>query len=101
MCLKTGSIESFKILKAWYNIAYFLVEFYIMNPQYTIQIKREFCSAHYLNGHSGRCANMHGHTYEVTVEVTAFALDELGLGIDSIHIKRVLHQFVNSSIINV
>lgn len=47
-----------------------------------IRIKRIFTfdSAHYLPGHSGKCAGMHGHTYklEVTVARNDGQLNESG-----------------------
>lgn len=36
---------------------------------YTIKTKSEFDSAHFLKDYNGRCANIHGHRWYITVEV--------------------------------
>lgn len=35
-----------------------------------IGIQRHFDAAHYLPNYSGRCSNLHGHTYKVQVRIT-------------------------------
>lgn len=41
-----------------------------------------FDAAHRILGHSGKCAYLHGHTYRLTVTVSAGALDALGMVMD-------------------
>ena len=38
---------------------------------YVLRTKSEFDSAHFLKDYDGRCANIHGHRWRVTVEVGA------------------------------
>ena len=38
---------------------------------YILKVKAEFDSAHFLKDYEGRCANIHGHRWVVTVEVSA------------------------------
>jgi len=41
---------------------------------YTVFVSGSFSAAHRLPGHPGPCANMHGHNFEVTVELAASTL---------------------------
>ena len=38
---------------------------------YILKVKSEFDSAHFLKDYEGRCANIHGHRWVVTVEVSS------------------------------
>ena len=45
-----------------------------MTTNLTIGKTYSFDAAHQLVGHNGKCANVHGHTYEVTVEVSGLQI---------------------------
>lgn len=45
---------------------------------YTLVTKSEFDSAHFLKGYQGKCANIHGHRWTVSVETGSEALTEEG-----------------------
>lgn len=47
----------------------------------TVSQKFEFHAAHFLVWHTGKCKNLHGHTYRVQVDVRG-ALDDRGIVID-------------------
>jgi 6-pyruvoyltetrahydropterin/6-carboxytetrahydropterin synthase len=65
-----------------------------MAAQYKIKTVVHFSAAHVLVGYAGACDRVHGHNYEVHVEVVADQLDELGMGIDFEDIKRASHEAV-------
>ena len=45
---------------------------------YILKTRSEFDSAHFLKGYEGKCANIHGHRWIVTVEVGSEKLEEQG-----------------------
>lgn len=54
---------------------------------YELTVSETFSAAHQLRGYNGECENLHGHNWIVEVKVKAYALDEIGLGIDFKEIK--------------
>jgi 6-pyruvoyltetrahydropterin/6-carboxytetrahydropterin synthase len=58
-----------------------------MSARYTITTVVHFSAAHVLHGYEGACDRVHGHNYELRVEVVADALDALGMGLDFERIK--------------
>ena len=59
-----------------------------------LQTKKHFFdSAHFLEGHSGRCANMHGHTW--TVVATIEGEPQGGMFIDFHILNKVLAEIVD------
>jgi|GEM_PF-25081 len=47
-----------------------------------LTIESEFSAAHQLRNYCGRCENMHGHNWRVTVSVQADTLDHRGMAMD-------------------
>lgn len=45
---------------------------------YILTTRAEFDSAHFLFGYEGKCSNIHGHRWEVVIEVAADNLEEQG-----------------------
>ena len=70
---------------------------------FKLVVKKEFSSAHILNGHPGDCKRMHGHNWLVEAEVQGNNINEIGMVIDFKDIKNNLktiiskldHQFLN------
>ena len=70
---------------------------------FKLVVKKEFSSAHILNGHPGDCKRMHGHNWLVEAEVQGNNINEIGMVIDFKDIKKNLkaiiakldHQFLN------
>ncbi len=60
------------------------------NRQYLVRVSTEFAAAHVLRGYAGACERVHGHTWKVEVEVVAAELDALGMGIDTLELRRAL-----------
>ena len=64
---------------------------------YYLRIKEHFDAAHALIGYPGECKNLHGHTWDVEVEVKGTKLDEVGIVYDFKDLKdnllSILKQF--------
>jgi 6-pyruvoyltetrahydropterin/6-carboxytetrahydropterin synthase len=57
---------------------------------WTLKVRDRFSAAHFLRGYKGKCEKVHGHTFQVEVEVRAAVLDESGIGVDFTEIKTAL-----------
>jgi 6-pyruvoyltetrahydropterin/6-carboxytetrahydropterin synthase len=49
---------------------------------YHLSVDGRFSAAHFLRGYQGDCGRMHGHSWKVTVTVSARETGELGMAID-------------------
>lgn len=58
-----------------------------MSPRYTLKVVSDFAAAHRLVNYPGECSRLHGHNWKLEVEVTATALDNVGMAIDFKAIK--------------
>lgn len=56
---------------------------------YQLTVRRRFCAAHFLREYAGKCANMHGHNYDVEITVTGPELDEIGMLMDFGELKSI------------
>ena len=54
---------------------------------YELIIHLGFAAAHNLRGYQGRCENLHGHNWKITVKVAAPRLDDLGMVMDFKELK--------------
>lgn len=59
-----------------------IVNIETMAARYTLRILTDFAAAHALRQYDGECARLHGHNWKVEVEVSASALNEVGMGVD-------------------
>ncbi len=57
---------------------------------WTLKVRDRFSAAHFLKGYKGKCEKVHGHTFQVEVEVVVSELDEAGIGVDFAKIKKTL-----------
>ena len=57
---------------------------------WTLKVRDKFQAAHYLRGYKGKCEKIHGHTFQVEVEIGVGELDPTGIGIDFTDIKKRL-----------
>ncbi len=55
-----------------------------------LKVKDRFQAAHFLKEYRGKCERLHGHTFQVEVEVETRKLDGTGIGIDFMEIKKKL-----------
>lgn len=57
-------------------------------------IKLSFDAAHCIRGHSGKCANLHGHRWEVEVILFGEEIDSMGMLADFSVLKRQLMEII-------
>lgn len=49
---------------------------------YELSVKKHFSAAHHLSGYNGKCAEMHGHNWEIDVFVAGEKLNDIGILLD-------------------
>lgn len=59
-----------------------------------LKVRDRFSAAHFLREYKGKCENIHGHTFQVEVEIAVPELDPTGLGIDFTIIKKKLGEIL-------
>lgn len=57
---------------------------------WTLKVRDKFSAAHYLKGYKGKCEKVHGHTFQVEVEIAVRELDRTGIGFDFTEVKKLL-----------
>lgn len=57
-----------------------------------LKVEYRFSAAHFLREYKGKCERLHGHTFRVEVRVEVNELNETGIGIDFLEIKKELAQ---------
>jgi 6-pyruvoyltetrahydropterin/6-carboxytetrahydropterin synthase len=57
---------------------------------WTLKVRDKFQAAHFLKEYRGKCEKLHGHTFQVEVQIEVRKLDHTGLGIDFTVIKQKL-----------
>ncbi len=70
---------------------------------FEVSVEQSFAAGHALRNYHGKCENVHGHNYKVRVTVAGERLDETGLLVDFVEIKRLMtvaidyldHRFIN------
>ncbi len=55
-----------------------------------LRVRDKFSAAHFLREYKGKCEKVHGHTFQVEVDLEVRELDATGIGIDFTEIKRLL-----------
>ena len=58
-------------------------------------VKKEFSSAHILNGYPGDCKRMHGHNWTVEAKVEGENINKIGMVIDFKDIKNSLVEIIS------
>jgi 6-pyruvoyltetrahydropterin/6-carboxytetrahydropterin synthase len=61
---------------------------------FEVMIERNFSSAHQLRGYKGKCENLHGHNYKIEIYARGRELNDIGLLIDFVDLKRAADQVV-------
>jgi len=56
---------------------------------YELVYHTRFAAAHKLRGYEGKCENLHGHNWDVTVKVSADKLDDIGMVLDFRELKAI------------
>lgn len=57
---------------------------------WTLKVRDKFSAAHYLEEYKGKCEKVHGHTFQVEVEIAVRELDRTGIGFDFAVVKKTL-----------
>jgi 6-pyruvoyltetrahydropterin/6-carboxytetrahydropterin synthase len=57
-------------------------------------IERNFSSAHQLRGYKGKCENLHGHNYKIEIYARGEELNNIGLLIDFVDLKKAADDIV-------
>ena len=55
---------------------------------YQVTVKTQFSAAHRLKGYDGQYENLHGHNWSAVVIAESGELDEMGVGIDFVNLKK-------------
>ncbi len=70
---------------------------------FEVSVDQTFAAGHALRNYKGKCENVHGHNYRVQVTIAGEQLDQSGLLVDFVEIKRLMggaieyldHRFIN------
>lgn len=59
-----------------------------------LRVKSHFDASHFLPGYEGKCANLHGHRFEVEVKIKCRNVDKRGITIDFKDVKEALDRLI-------
>jgi 6-pyruvoyltetrahydropterin/6-carboxytetrahydropterin synthase len=62
---------------------------------FEVTIEETFAAGHALRNYHGKCENVHGHNYRCQVTVEGEQLDSVGLLVDFVELKRVVHSVLD------
>ncbi|MBZ0272323.1 6-carboxytetrahydropterin synthase QueD [bacterium] len=57
---------------------------------YEVKVIKEFAAAHNLRNYKGKCENLHGHNWTVELTCRARELDDIGIALDFVDMKKAL-----------
>ena len=58
---------------------------------FEVTIEETFAAGHALRNYRGKCENVHGHNYRCQVTLQGAELDPVGLLVDFVELKKVVH----------
>ena len=62
---------------------------------FEVSVEETFAAGHALRGYRGKCENVHGHNYRVQLTLEGPQLDAIGLLVDFVEVKRLIHGVVD------
>ncbi len=62
---------------------------------FEVTIEQTFAAGHALRNYKGKCENVHGHNYRCHVTLAGERLDEIGLLVDFVELKRAVQAVIN------
>ena len=62
---------------------------------FEVSVEQTFAAGHALRNYRGKCENVHGHNYRVLVTLQGQELDSIGLLVDFVEVKKLIHQVVD------
>jgi len=63
---------------------------------FKLKVKSHFDAAHYIKDYVGKCSRMHGHRWEVVVELQGKKLDKMSMLVDFTTVKRAMDYVIDS-----
>jgi 6-pyruvoyltetrahydropterin/6-carboxytetrahydropterin synthase len=61
---------------------------------FEVSVEETFAAGHALRGYRGKCENVHGHNYRVQLTMEGAELDAIGLLVDFVEVKKLIHGVV-------
>jgi 6-pyruvoyltetrahydropterin/6-carboxytetrahydropterin synthase len=58
---------------------------------FEVTIEETFAAGHALRNYRGKCENVHGHNYRCQVTLEGDQLDSIGILVDFVEMKRIVH----------
>jgi 6-pyruvoyltetrahydropterin/6-carboxytetrahydropterin synthase len=62
---------------------------------FEVTIEETFAAGHALRNYKGKCENVHGHNYRCQVSLEGEQLDDIGLLVDFVELKKVVHSVLD------
>jgi 6-pyruvoyltetrahydropterin/6-carboxytetrahydropterin synthase len=62
---------------------------------FEVTIEQTFAAGHALRNYHGKCENVHGHNYRCQLTLAGEELDQTGLLMDFVELKRVLQSVID------
>jgi 6-pyruvoyltetrahydropterin/6-carboxytetrahydropterin synthase len=62
---------------------------------FEVSVEQTFAAGHALRNYRGKCENVHGHNYRVLVTIEGQELDSIGLLVDFVEVKKLIHSVVD------
>jgi len=62
---------------------------------FEVSVEDTFAAGHALRNYKGKCENVHGHNYRVQVTLSGPELDSIGLLVDFVAVKKLMHTVVD------
>lgn len=61
---------------------------------YTLNSQHRIYASHYLKDQGGRCEKLHGHQYEIILEIKQDDLDYKNMIIDTYEVEKIFNDFI-------
>lgn len=61
---------------------------------YTLNSQHRIYASHYLKDQGGRCEKLHGHQYEIILEIKQDELDYKNMIIDTYEVEKIFNDFI-------
>jgi 6-pyruvoyltetrahydropterin/6-carboxytetrahydropterin synthase len=62
---------------------------------FEVTIEETFAAGHALRNYKGKCENVHGHNYRCQVTVEGPEVDDNGLLVDFVDLKKIVHSVLD------
>ena len=61
---------------------------------FEVRVEQVFAAAHALRDYKGKCENVHGHNWKVQAVIEGERLDQTGLLVDFVDVKRLMERII-------